>query len=89
MHSHYLNGQWVTGEGSQLVTTDPATGLQSWTGAAATEAEIDLACKAARAAFANWAATALEERITICERFRDLLKANTETLARLISAEVG
>ncbi len=89
MHSHYLNGQWVTGEGSQLVTTDPATGLQSWTGAAATAAEIDLACKAARVAFAGWAATSLEERIAVCERFRDLLKANTETLARLISAEVG
>ena len=89
MHSHYLNGQWVTGEGSQLVTTDPATGLQSWTGAAATAAEIDLACKAARVAFAGWAATSLEERIAVCERFRDLLKANAETLARLISAEVG
>jgi succinylglutamic semialdehyde dehydrogenase len=89
MHSHYLNGQWATGEGSHLVTIDPATGLQSWSGAAATEAEIDLACKAARVAFANWAATPLEDRIVVCERFRDLLKANTETLAKLISAEVG
>jgi succinylglutamic semialdehyde dehydrogenase len=89
MHSHYLNGQWATGEGSQLITHDPATGQQNWSGVAATASEIDLACKAARAAFFGWASTSLDERIAICTRFRDLLKANTETLARLISEEVG
>jgi succinylglutamic semialdehyde dehydrogenase len=89
MHSHYLNGQWATGEGSQLITHDPATGQQSWSGVAATASEIDLACKAARAAFFGWAGISLDERIAICMRFRDLLKANTETLARLISEEVG
>lgn len=89
MHSHYLNGQWVTGEGPHLPTHDPATGQQSWSGAAATAAEIDLACKAARAAFGNWASTSLDERIAICARFRDLLKVNAEALAKMISAEVG
>jgi succinylglutamic semialdehyde dehydrogenase len=89
MHSHYLNGQWVTGEGPSLPTFDPATGTQSWAGAAATAVEVDLACKAARAAFGAWAATSLDERIAICSRFRDLVKANGEMLAKMISAEVG
>ncbi|HEY8025343.1 MAG TPA: succinylglutamate-semialdehyde dehydrogenase [Burkholderiaceae bacterium] len=89
MNSHYLNGQWVTGEGPQFATHDPATGLPAWNCAAATAAEVDLACKAARAAFPVWAMLPLEARVAICERFRDLLKANSEELARLISAEVG
>ena len=89
MHSHYLNGQWVTGEGPQLSTFDPASGAPLWNGACATSAEVDLACKSARAAFASWAGATLESRVAICERFRDLLKTNSEELARLISAEVG
>ena len=89
MHSHYLNGLWASGEGPQLTTVDPATGKPSWTGTEATVAEIDLACKAARAAFAAWAGLALDDRLAICARFRDLLKAHTEALARLISEEVG
>jgi len=89
MHSHYLNGQWTVGVGPLLETTDPATGKLLWTGAAATPDEVDLACKAARAAFPAWAAEPLEARAEICQRFRDLLKANSEELARLISEEVG
>lgn len=89
MHSHYLNGLWVAGEGPHLTTHDPSTGLQSWTGAAATAAEIDMACEAARVAFSRWAGVSLAQRIAVCGRFRDLLKANSEPLAQLISAEVG
>lgn len=89
MHSHYINGQWVVGTGALLETTDPATGKFLWSGAAATPDEVDVACKAARAAFPAWAAQPLEARAEICKRFRDLLKANSEELARLISEEVG
>jgi succinylglutamic semialdehyde dehydrogenase len=89
MHSHYINGQWVAGVGPLLETTDPATGKPLWTGAGATPDEVDVACQAARAAFPAWAAQPLEARAEICRRFRDLLKANSEELARLISEEVG
>lgn len=89
MHSHYLNGQWVVGTGPRLETIDPATGKPLWAGAAATPDEVDLACKAARAAFPAWAMRPLEERVAICQRFRDLLKVNSEELTRLISEEVG
>lgn len=89
MHSHYVNGRWAAGTGPHLTTYDPATGLRSWTGTAATADELDLACQAARTAFARWAGAPLDERIAVCERFRDLLKENAEPLARLISAEVG
>ncbi len=89
MHSHFLNGQWTAGEGPQLLVRNPATGQQIWVGTAATTADVDVACKAARAAFSRWAMTSLDERIAICSRFRDLLKGHAEELAVLISQEVG
>lgn len=87
--SHFINGQWVAGNGPVFSAVDPANGNTSWHGHEAQEAEIGAACSAARAAFPAWAATPLAERIALCQRFRDLLKENTEELARLISLEVG
>jgi succinylglutamic semialdehyde dehydrogenase len=89
MHSHYLNGQWIGGEGPQLAAFDPSTGEQTWSGHAATAAEVDIACKTARAAFEAWATAPLDVRVGICHRFRDLLKEHSEELATLISIEVG
>src|SRR5690349_1879071 len=89
MHSHYINGEWIAGEGQQLTVTDPATGSDIWTGRSAIPSEIDRACRAARAAFDAWAMRSLDERIAVCARFRDLLKASSEELALLISQEVG
>lgn len=89
MHSHYLNGQWIAGEGLQLAAFDPSTGVQTWSGRAATSAEVNAACKAARAAFEAWATEPLDVRVAICNRFRDLLKEHGEELAKLISIEVG
>ena len=89
MHSHYVNGQWIEGEGPQLVVVDPASGRRIWAGTAATAADIDVACRAARTSFGAWATTALDDRIAICARFRDLLKEHSEALALLISQEVG
>jgi succinylglutamic semialdehyde dehydrogenase len=89
MHSHYINGEWIAGDGVRLSVIDPATGNELKTFHAATPNEVDSACRAARAAFEPWAMQSLDERIAICARFRDLLKANSEELALLISQEVG
>ncbi|HJV50370.1 MAG TPA: succinylglutamate-semialdehyde dehydrogenase [Noviherbaspirillum sp.] len=89
MHSHFLNGQWVAGEGPPLLVHNPADGMQIWSGRAATATEVDVACMSARAAFGKWVMQPVDERIAICQRFRDLLKENSEELARLISLEVG
>jgi len=89
MHSHYINGHWVAGEGPSFPVCDPSTGQVLWSCAQATPAETEAACKAARASFDGWAQTPLDERIAVCHRFRDLLKAQGEELARLIALEVG
>jgi succinylglutamic semialdehyde dehydrogenase len=89
MHSHYINGRWIDGDGPQLATTDPSNGRPLWSGHAGTAAEMDAACKAARGAFGAWAELPPDERIAACIRFRDLLKAQAEELAEGICREIG
>jgi len=87
--SNYIDGQWAAGGGAELVTIDPATGRQSWSSRESTAADVHRAAQAARDKFEDWALRALDERIAVCNRFRDLLKENVEELAQTISEEVG
>jgi succinylglutamic semialdehyde dehydrogenase len=89
MHSHCINGVWISGAGPSLAVINPATGAHLWRVAQATAAEVEAACSAARAAFAGWSMTPLEDRIKIIRRFRDLLKSDADELVGLISQEVG
>ena len=87
--SNLINGEWLAGSGPLLATIDPSTGRQTWTSNESTAEDVDRAVKAARAAFEDWALTPLEQRIAICQRFRDLLKEHNEELAAIIAEEVG
>ncbi|MFL6630779.1 MAG: succinylglutamate-semialdehyde dehydrogenase [Massilia sp.] len=87
--SNYIGGTWQAGAGAPLVTTDPSTGRGTWAGNSSTSEDVGRATRAARAAFEGWATTPLSERIAVCLRFRDLLKAHGDELAALIAEEVG
>ena len=87
--SNLIGGAWLAGSGPQLATIDPSTGRQTWTSNESTAEDVDRAVQAARAAFEDWALTPLEQRIAICQRFRDLLKEHNEALAAIIAEEVG
>jgi succinylglutamic semialdehyde dehydrogenase len=87
--SNYINGEWLAGSGDELVTIDPSTGRQTWSSNESTAADVAKAVEAAVAAFESWALTPLEQRIAVTQKFRDLLKANTEELAAIIAEEVG
>ena len=87
--SNYINGEWLAGSGSELVTIDPSTGAQTWASHQANAEDVQRAAQAARDKFESWALMPLEERIAVCTRFRDLLKENAEDLAQTISQEVG
>jgi succinylglutamic semialdehyde dehydrogenase len=87
--SNYINGEWLAGSGTELVTVDPSTGLQTWASNESTSGDVAKAVAAARAAFDSWALTPLADRIALCTRFRDLLKENNEQLAVIIAEEVG
>ncbi|QJE00310.1 succinylglutamate-semialdehyde dehydrogenase [Massilia forsythiae] len=87
--SNYIGGAWLPGGGEELATVDPSTGRQTWTSKASTVDDVARAVAAARAAFDDWSLSALDERIAVCRRFRDLLKERAEDLAAIIAEEVG
>ncbi|WP_111637582.1 succinylglutamate-semialdehyde dehydrogenase [Marinomonas shanghaiensis] len=87
--AHYINGQWVAGEGSPLHSMDPADASLVWQANTATLNQVDLAIQAARAAFPAWANRPLEERLAIIERFAEAVKTHSEEIATVISRETG
>ncbi|GAB3465154.1 succinylglutamate-semialdehyde dehydrogenase [Massilia terrae] len=87
--SNYIKGEWQAGSGALLATVDPSTGRQTWTSNESTADDVARAAQAAHDKFEDWALTPLEQRIAICQRFRDLLKEHAEELAAIIAEEVG
>ncbi len=86
---HYINGQWVPGQGPDLVCTDPATGQTTWQGHAADQSQINQAVAAARTATQPWADTPLPQRIQHTQAFAEQLKQHKEALAQTISRDTG
>ncbi|MBQ1083707.1 CoA-acylating methylmalonate-semialdehyde dehydrogenase [Nocardiopsis sp. B62] len=86
---------WIGGgahEGPAERTGDiynPASGAVTGTVALAGTEEVDAAVAAARAAFPGWRDTSLSRRVQILFRFRELLRANSDRLASVVSSEHG
>ena len=68
---------------------NPATGVQQAEVLLAEPADVDAAVAAARDAFAEWSEASLSRRAKVMFAFRQLLNANVERLARVVSAEHG
>ena len=83
-----INGTWVKGSGTFEVT-DPATGLKLADVANLGAADAEAAIAAANAAWPAWKNKTAKERSIIMRKWFDLLIANTEDLARLMTAENG
>ena len=76
-----INGQWVAAaSGETFPTIDPATGEVICRVPAGDKADIDLAVKAARAAFETgpWRKLTASERGRLLWKLADLLEANLE-----------
>jgi betaine-aldehyde dehydrogenase len=86
----YIDGQWVTAAGQKtLQVVNPATEEVIAAVPAGTAADAAAAVRAARAAFADWAAAPLEERAAWLKKLTAGLQARAEELATLITAELG
>jgi succinate-semialdehyde dehydrogenase/glutarate-semialdehyde dehydrogenase len=86
----YVDGQWRDAQsGRTAAVTNPATGAALGTvpmmGADETRAAID----AAASAFPAWAARTAKDRATLLRRWHDLMLANADDLAVLMTAEQG
>ena len=83
-----VNGQWVGGS-SRFAVTDPATGAHLADVANLGPADAEAAIAAANAAWPAWRSKTAKERSTILRKWFDLLMANQDDLARLMTAEQG
>lgn len=69
-----------------LVSIEPATGNRLWSGIAGdTDAEV----RAARAAWADWAARPLAVRIESLRRYANVVRGRSDSFADLIARETG
>ncbi len=88
-HTHFINGQWIAGEGHPIASVDPAKNETFWQALSASAAQVDAAVKAAREAFIPWSDLAFEERLAIVKTYGDLLGQNKEMLTKVIAQETG
>ena len=86
----YIGGQWENANsGATRDVVNPATGEKIGTVPDMGVAETRRAIEAAKAAFPAWAAKTAKERGAILRRWNDLMLANADDLAKLMTAEQG
>ncbi|WP_298443664.1 succinylglutamate-semialdehyde dehydrogenase [uncultured Ferrimonas sp.] len=87
--THYINGQWLDGQGPQFHSVNPATNKVIWQGYGASAEQVDAAIAAARAAQLDWYLSGLGKRLAVIEAFKAQLEQNKEAIAELIANETG
>ena len=83
-----INGEWVT-SAKTFAVTDPATGEEIATVPDLGAKEAAVAIDAASRALPAWSAKTAKERAVILRRWFDLITAETESLAQLMTTEQG
>ncbi|ACH66245.1 succinylglutamic semialdehyde dehydrogenase [Aliivibrio fischeri MJ11] len=87
--THWIAGDWVSGEGEMIQSLSPYNSEVVWKGESATEAQVESAVNAARNAFIEWKKLPFENRQAIVERFAELVKDNADSIAEVIAKETG
>lgn len=86
---NFVGGAWQKPQGPTLPVMSPYFGKQVGTVYCSTAEDVDLAVKAAQAAFPAWAALPLKNRTQIMFAFRDILLRDQDTISHAISLENG
>jgi acyl-CoA reductase-like NAD-dependent aldehyde dehydrogenase len=86
---HYIDGQWVKGTGEHLTLIDPYTEQPFGRAPAGDATLVDQAVTAAQRAQASWSSTSVNERAAWLGRWLQELHPQAETIAQLISREMG
>ncbi len=88
--ANYIDGKWIEADdGATLTVRNPATGESIGTVPALGAAETRRAIEAAHKAQGPWRAMLAKERASILRRLFDLMLANTDDLAIIMTAEQG
>jgi len=86
----YINGEWVSADsGATFAVTNPANGAVLAHVPDMLEDETRRAIEAANAAWPAWAAKTAKERANILRKWFDLMMANQEDLAVIMTLEQG
>ena len=89
-YQNFVGGKWVdAAEGGTAEIINPATGETIAEVPQGTQADVDRAVDAAKAALPEWLETTPGERAEMLLKLADALDANTEELAQLESQNVG
>jgi succinate-semialdehyde dehydrogenase / glutarate-semialdehyde dehydrogenase len=84
----YIDGEWVLGDGT-LPVTDPSTGNVIAEVQTAGQSHCDAAVSAAHNAFASWSNTAPRVRGEILRKAFEIMVAEADSLAKIVSMENG
>ncbi len=86
----YIDGAWVASEGGATITVrNPATGQPMGTVPRLGAAQTRRAIEAAHAALPEWRARSGKQRAAILRKWADLMMANAEDLALIMTCEQG
>ena len=89
-YPHWIGGHAVSGTSGRAGDVfNPSLGLVAARVALASEAEVDAAVAAARAAFPLWADMPVLKRARILFRFKEIIESRRGELARVIASEHG
>src|SRR6187455_3394859 len=87
---HWIGGQAVAGNSDRVGDVfNPSLGVVAARVALASEADVDVAVRAAREAFPAWAATPALRRARVLFRFKEIVESRRAELARVIASEHG
>ncbi|MBT2494872.1 aldehyde dehydrogenase family protein [Microbacterium sp. ISL-59] len=87
---HFIDGAWVEGSGDQLIDVNPSRpGDVVGEGPGASDADVDRAYAAARAAFDGWRRTPARSRAAILLRAADIIEAHRDEWGRQLAREEG
>ena len=84
----YINGSWHS-SATEFSVTNPVNGAEIIKVSNAGVVETKLAVKAAKAALAMWSAKSANQRATLLRNWFDLMMANQDDLARILTLEQG
>lgn len=88
--ANYIAGEWVgADDGATIEIRDPATGTMVGKVPAMGQAETRRAIESAHRAFAAWRALVAKDRAAIIRKMADLMMANVDDLAAIMTAEQG
>ncbi len=86
---HFIDGDYVCGDGQLHGVIDPATGNVTGHYADATQSEIDLAVESARRAQKEWWSQSALDRATALHLVADRMLSLTETIGECLTREMG